>query len=467
MKSKPNIIYIFCDELRVDALQCYGNSYTEVQTPNIDWIAENGVKFNRCYCNSPVCVPSRTSIMTGLYPEDTGVYHNEAAWKNFRLDKDYLTFPEVLEGNGYVTANFGKQHLPLEMNPFMVHNPEGGDGSWGKQMKDKVNLITPGGPFTLLGGKYPDDINEYPPDKVTENALKFMKETNEPYFIRISYLQPHTPVFPKEPFASMYLKSRFRGNSFSHDDISNFEKRFAEVVDMSKMTEEEIHLTKVYYYGLVAWVDEQVGEIMTLLDKNNQLDNTIIIFGADHGASLGENGCYSKHIFAPQSHRVPLLISYKGVLPEGSEVDLICENLDLAKTIFGLTGIDAPKQFRGRDLFNDEPVDEVYSTIGFGHKSSSAYPNIKYGTYYGEKGWPRRACIRTDRYRLDKNIRIDDQPVTKEDEDIFFTDINIYPNENKNLVKDCRYKEVINELLHKLNRHVELSVEPDENMCLR
>ncbi len=91
---RPNVLWIFCDELRTDALGCYGNDYATIRTPNIDRIAASGLRFEQCFVTSPVCVSSRTSMLTGLYPEQTGVYHNEGSWPNFVLDELPVTFPE-------------------------------------------------------------------------------------------------------------------------------------------------------------------------------------------------------------------------------------------------------------------------------------------------------------------------------------------------------------------------------------
>lgn len=467
MDKKPNIIYLFFDELRTDALGCYGNPYTELDTPHIDSIAENGVLFNNCYCNSPVCVPSRMSIMTGLYPEDTGVYHNEAAWKNFKLDKEFITFPEVLAKNGYQTVSFGKTHLPEEIHPFQHENSEGGGMKWGRELdKDEVQLITPGGHKGMIGGRFLLD-KEYPPEKVTQNALEWIKTAEEPYFARISYLQPHTPVFPKPPFDMKYYGRSFPKVLQLREHVSIFEKRFSEVVDSSTLNEEEIYLAQVYYYGLVAWIDEQVGIILDYLKDSNKLDNTIIIFGADHGASLGEGGCYAKHIFAPQSHKVPLIISYPKKLPKGIRKESICENLSLAKTLFALVGIENPKQFKGQDLFSSENKEEVYGTIGFGHKTSKGFPNREYGTYINEYGWPRRACIRTQKYRLDKNIRINGIPASKQDEDIFFVDVTKDKEEITNMLDWKAYETIVDELLNKLNEHIKDCLEPKEELCCR
>ena len=127
--ARPNVVWIYCDELRTDALGCYGTPYAEMQTPHLDAIANSGSIFRNCYCNSPVCVSSRTSVLTGLYAEDTGVYHNEGFWSQYRMDEPLpITIPEVFAQKGYTTANFGKVHIPHQFEPWM-HNEPGRIGS--------------------------------------------------------------------------------------------------------------------------------------------------------------------------------------------------------------------------------------------------------------------------------------------------------------------------------------------------
>lgn len=126
-----NIVHIFCDELRQDALGYYGNAAGTMRTPNMDSVARCGTLFENCFCNSPVCVPSRASMLTGLYPEELGVFHNEAAWTDFTMPCKPLTYPEMLQAAGYHTANFGKTHLPLEMHLFELDDTRGGRCLWG------------------------------------------------------------------------------------------------------------------------------------------------------------------------------------------------------------------------------------------------------------------------------------------------------------------------------------------------
>jgi choline-sulfatase len=458
---KPNIIWIYCDELRTDALGCYGNPHAEIETPNIDWIAQAGTRFANSFCSSPVCVPSRMSTMTGLYPEDTGVYHNEAFWPNFALDRSYLTFPEVFASHGYVTADLGKLHIPRQLVPWQHRNGEGGGMRvfYDDVDRDALQIIQLPGVPTQIGGTYPGD-RPYPPEKLTQNALQWLQTAQAPYLVRLSYLQPHTPVFPRPPYDTLYQGAAFLTALRERGSPSAFERQFAAVQRADEMTPEQVHLVQVYYYGLVSWLDSQVGQILDLLRTSGQIENTILVFGADHGASLGENGCYAKHTFAPQVHRVPLLIAWPGTLPDGQVREDINEGLDLPRTLFGLCGIDTPAQFRGHDLFTSQPPEAVYATIGYGYPHSRAFPNLATGEYVDGRGWPRRACVRTADYRLDKNVRIDGRPALGAEEDVFLADVRTDPGETVNLADDPAHQGTVQRLSAMLDEHIAGGIEP-------
>jgi choline-sulfatase len=135
MTDQPDIIWLYCDELRCDAVGCYGIRWIQPHTPNLDRLAASGVRFVNNFCNSPVCVSSRCCVLGGLYPEDTGIYNNEAAWRHFRLPRPIETFPRVFARQGYGTANFGKIHVCRGMYPgecpdgdiFQYHDGTGGE----------------------------------------------------------------------------------------------------------------------------------------------------------------------------------------------------------------------------------------------------------------------------------------------------------------------------------------------------
>ena len=466
--THPNIIWIYCDELRTDALSCYGNPHTDVQTPHIDSLAETGIRFDNCFCNSPVCVASRASILTALYPEDTGIYHNEAVWPNYQFDQTPLTWPGVLAEQGYDSANFGKVHVPSTLQPWQYSE------TVGSGMREFFNDIdpatleiirTPGMP-TMVGGRYPGD-RPYPANKVTDNALAWLSQQDGPYLARLSYLQPHTPVFPPPPYDTLYQTVPFPDAVTDNSRLSQFEQAFGSVVRADEMPAEDMVRAKAAYYGLVGWIDEQVGRVLAYLRQTGQLEKTIIIFESDHGASHGEGGRYQKQTFAPESQRVPRLLSWPGTIPGGQVRADISKSLDLARTLFALCGLDAPNQFKGRDLLNDPPPEAVYSTIGYGFGSSRAFPNLGVGEVSPGHGWPRRSCIRTQRYRLDKTIRVNGQPVSDADADLFLADMQADPQEGINLAADPTLSEIVTDLSARIDAHTAQSVEVPESYTRR
>lgn len=457
-----NIIYFFCDELRQDALECYGNSAGPMHTPNIDSIAERGYLFQNCFCNSPVCVPSRMSIMTGLYPEDTGVYNNEAALPSFSLPKSVITFPEVLRQAGYRTANFGKTHLPPELHPFETDNSEGSAMTLGLTRSEIQNLkkISPRGVFSFNAASLYPDNKSYYPEQITTNALKWISQQSSPYFVRISYTQPHSPIILKRGYETIYRNYPFRGILPDVSRLSEFEKEFSKIIGLETLTEEELIQCKAYYYGMVCWIDDEIGKILDFLKARGELENTVLILGSDHGALRGECRGLGKHIFHRASQSVPLIIADPDHR-ESRQISSLCSNIDLAQTLFSLVGIPTPFQFKGRDLFSDAAPSPVFATIGYGEANSCAFPARQLGQLPGQRGWPRRSCIRQGHYRLDLNTRINGCYPPLNESDSFFVDCQRYPDEDCNMISDSAYTSIIEDLTKKLLEHCSSPVEVD------
>lgn len=460
---KPNIIWIYCDELRTDALGCYGHETVEMKTPNIDALAESGVRFTDCFCTSPVCVASRTSMLTGLHPEETGVYHNEGYWPPFKLDNPPLTFPEVFSQERYTTANFGKVHIPRAFSPWHISDESGGgmgdemDGVFENVKKyDVVNDKKR--PWMIFAGTWPDEL-PYLPAQVVPNALQFIDETDGPYLCRISLLQPHTPILVPKPFDQLYDPKEFRDANAWNPEGSIFDRLIGEMCLSDHQTPKNIQLMQAHYYGLTAWVDSQVGLVIDYLRARGDLENTILVFEADHGVSLGEGHRYHKLTYNPEVHRVPRIISYPAALPRGQVSGTLTQTIDMPRTLFGLAGIEAPSQFKGRDVFSEPEPESIFSTIGFGWDDSYTAPFARMGRYTGDRGWPRRSCIRTGQYRLDKNVRINGQSVKPEDEDIFFVDYKNDPEEIGNLIGNPEYQDLAEALSIRLDEHVRNSLE--------
>ncbi len=461
-----NVIMIFCDELRQDALGCYGNSAGQMRTPHMDAIAESGCLFSNCFCNSPICVPSRASLLTGLYPEDTGVYDNEGAFPQYRMDRIPVTFPEVLAQAGYRTASFGKTHLPPQMHPFETDNQEGGEMSLGLSPAERQNLdrISPRGAFAFNAASLYPEGREYYPERVTKNALAWFSEQDGPFFLRVSYTQPHSPIIVKPGYEKKYGDIPFSGALPDVSGLSVFEQSFARIIALDTLTEEEIVKIKRYYYGLVAWIDDEVGKIIDCLRQKGLLENTYVMLSADHGALRGECRGLGKHVFQRASQAVPLIIAGPGI-EAGTRREDLCSNIDIARTVFGLLGISAPAQFKGEDLFQESGPRDVYATIGYGEPFSRVFPNRNLGKMPGYEGWPRRSCIRRGHYRLDLNTRIDGKrPDSAAGEDLFFTDCRKYPMEDVNLAGDPAYQEILQDMLAALREHTASPTEIDPGM---
>lgn len=466
--TPPNIIWIYCDELRTDALGCYGHPHADIRTPHIDSLAETGIRFAHTFCNSPVCVASRTSVLTALYPEQTGVFHNEAVWPNYRFPDPPRTFPRLFADAGYATANFGKVHVPASLDVWQQSDPTGGGmrAFYDLATPEELQPIRPPGIPTVIGGVFPDD-RPFPAAAVTDNALAWLARTDGPFFARLSILQPHTPVFPPARLAQLYADAAFPTDVPDVDGLSRFERRFGEVSQGYRLPRADRLRAKAAYYALVGWIDEEVGRLLAGLRQQGLLERTIVVFDADHGCSLGEGRRYQKQTFAPESQRVPRLISWPGTLPGGQVRTDLNESLDLARTLCALADIQPDNAFRGRDLLADDPPDAVFSTIGYGFPSSRAFPNLGKGSFGDGHGWPRRACIRTGQFRLDKNVRINGAPPPPDAADVFLADWQADPAEATNLAADPAYAETVRTLSARLDAHCAESVEVPEAWTLR
>ncbi|MGW5718754.1 sulfatase family protein [Amycolatopsis sp. NPDC003865] len=452
MSARPNILWLYCDELRADALGCYAEGGgLSPRTPHVDALAEDAVVFDRCYTNSPVCVPSRTSTLTGLPPERTGVFHNEAAAGGRPLPAGVVTFPELFADAGYATASFGKEHLPPELKPWQVDDHTGAGMRDPLSGADEGSLVrTPGMRF-VVGGRHSGEA--FVPEEVTRRAIAWLRAVDGPFLLRASFLQPHTPVVAPERWARLFPPEAQAGHALDGDpDGSRFDHRFAELNGGREMPEAELRQAQADYLALVAWVDEQIGLVLRELENRGLAENTMVVLTSDHGVHLGEGGAFGKHTFAPQSHRVPLIVRRPG-RSGGERRDELVQSLDLARTLLATAGIPAAVPMAGRDLFGEPEPDHVLATIGYGDPASRAFPNRDEGTWDDGRGWPRRSCIRTRRYRLDATVRIDGHPAAPGEEDVFLADSLADPRELRNLAESPAHEGIRDALLRELRAH--------------
>lgn len=431
-----NILWILADELRASALGSEGGAWGPVATPAIDALAARGTRFPRHWCNAPACVPARTSLLTARPPECTGVYSNEGAWPSYPLPVRHRTFPEHFAAAGWRVASFGKTHHPAAYTPWPESDETGsGMGDFAALCPpERLEPIVPRGIRSPVGGVFPDDL-PYPPEAVTQNALAWLARAaarREPFLLRVSYLQPHTPVFPPARFRARFPAADWPGHDLPRGYGSLFEETFAEIAGGRALTHAEMQRAQADYHALVAWLDGEVGKLLDALEALGLAKATAIALTSDHGASLGENGLIGKVVFAPQSQRVPLILAGPGV-PAGQVDDGLSEALDLARTFCALAGLRPDPGFEGRDLLSDPPPEAVFAVVGQGAPGSRASSASNLGTWPDGRGWPRRACLRTRDWRFDMNVRQDGAPVADADADPFLADLRADPEERVNL----------------------------------
>lgn len=463
MMGKPNILWIMADELRASALGCYGESWAPVATPNIDALAARGVMFTNNFCNSPVCVPSRMSILTAAPPERTGIYFNEGAWKSFPIPVRLKTFPEHFAEHGYRTATLGKSHYAQAYTPWQEDNGAGSSMHGFGLETDPAPLepIVPRGIPSPVGGRFPSD-RLYPPEQVTWNAVRWLANAGEQAFLlRISYLQPHTPVLPPQHYRDLYRASDWPGADLPLGYGSDYEEAYAEIVGGREFSHQQLQQAQADYHALTSWLDTQVGLVLSALRTLGLEENTIVAFTSDHGASLGENGLFGKVVCAPQSQRTPFIISWRRQLPEGARRTDLTENMDLARTLCDLAGLAPYAAFEGRSVFSDPPPEAIFATVGTGALGAKGSAAANRGSWRNGGGWPRRSCVRTANWRFDMNIRQDGKRVLEAEEDWFLANVVDDPRELINLAHDPEHREVVSSLRDRILSLAASAVEPD------
>ncbi|NRA38321.1 MAG: sulfatase-like hydrolase/transferase, partial [Planctomycetes bacterium] len=308
MNKHKHILWIYSDELRADSLSCYGGPAG--LTPHLDRLAEQGVRYDQSWCSSPVCVPSRVSALTALPATKTGIYHNEAAWGNFTYHNPPQSWVTDFAEAGYRTVNVGKIHVAKGLHTFAEDYTANGDmgGILNAIDKQELNIITPPGVSTSIGGRWPKG-QAFPPEEVTRTTIDILKNTGDKaLLLRASYLQPHTPVTPPEELIKAWDHLPIETKYHLAHGPSQFEKKMEENIQSHHMDIQKAKECWIAYHALVHWLDIQVGALLDALEENGLSDDTLILFTADHGASLGEKGLWAKQSFSRGSHQVPMII---------------------------------------------------------------------------------------------------------------------------------------------------------------
>lgn len=375
-EQKFNVLFIISDDLTMTSLSCYGNTVCE--TPNIDALAERGVRFTRAFCQATYCGPSRASFMSGYYPHATGVL----GYKSPRPQiGDRETWSQHFMNNGYYSARVSKiYHMGVPggieagtdgaddeaswTERFNSQGPEWrapGDAELLQNNPDGTRLPSGGNMFTVVEADGDDMVHS--DGKTSAKAVELIEQhKDEPFWLGVGFVRPHVPfVAPRAyydpilPFDSMVLPEKVPGD---WDDIPQAGINYCTSENM-KMDVRRQKKAIGGYYASVAFVDAQVGKVLDALDRNGLRDKTIVIFTSDHGFHLGEHDFWAKVSLRDESSGVPLIISVPGKEP--AVCDSFVELLDLYPTISSLCGLDVPARLQGENIapMLDDPTVQV------------------------------------------------------------------------------------------------------------
>jgi len=350
---KLNVLFIASDDMRPD-LGCYGSAV--VKSPHLDRLAARGVRFDRAYCQYPLCNPSRSSLFTGRYPTTTGVMENLTYFRD--AHPDWVTLPQHFKNNGYVTARTGKQfHGGMDDEPSWVEGAEKG-GATRPQPNPDARKKQAQNSDRWQAQDAPEDNN--PDFKSASRGIELLeKYKDQPFFIAVGFAKPHSPpVAPKkyfEPYdaAKMPLPVDFKPHPTLPDGFpaASMPMRNGDLFIGRDASESEARDVVRAYYACISFVDAQVGRLLDALDRLKLRENTIVVFWGDHGYHLGEKGKWSKHnsLFEVGT-RVPLLIHAPGMAGNGKASPRTVEFVDIYPTLAELCGLPNPAGLEGDSL---------------------------------------------------------------------------------------------------------------------
>lgn len=339
-EGKPggyNVLFLMTDEHNPAVLGCSGDKL--VQTPALDSLAATGVRFTAAYCQNPICVPSRVSLVSGRMPSNIGVRGNGASPKY----EGITTLADAFVQGGYQAAWLGKTHWgdPRFQKSGKRDMGENGRGENGNRLPQESSIS-------------PWPVERNPEHLITNEAIEFLeKHKDGRFFLGVSFSKPHFPFTIQEKYYDLYRGkvSPPRAAPELINELPAISQKERARYRLAEATEEDVLRTKAIYYGMVTYVDEEFGRILNKLDELGLRENTIIVYTADHGEMLGDRGLWYKNSFLDGSVRVPFLWSFPKELPQGKVVSAPAMNLDIFPTLCDLAGLPKPEGLEGHSLF--------------------------------------------------------------------------------------------------------------------
>ncbi|MCK5135890.1 MAG: sulfatase [Bacteroidales bacterium] len=430
------------DDHASGAISAYGNSLLE--TPNIDKLADQGMRFNNCFNIVSLCGPSKAAILSGKYSIHNGYMRNGDSF-----ERNQTTFPKLLQQAGYETAIIGKWHLVTQPAGFDYYNVIPFQGKffdcpmketgqkW--QDRDKGGIIQPG----------------YLTEVITDKAIDWLKNRDKkrPFYLLVHHKAPHEPYHYPERYEEL-LEDKTIAEPDNFNDsfdgrnhvLANNECRYSKFSYISMPFLKDIlpqdmengtadYKTVSYpivmkgYHRLVAALDENIGRLMDFVDNSELEKNTIVVYTSDNGWFLGDHGLFNKMWMYEESLHVPLIIRYPGKIKPATMSDDFVSVLDFAPTFLDYAGIKKPVQFQGQSI---KPV--------LSGNTPDDWKSAHFYHYFGQFEVPSHYGIRTNDYKLIYFYEAEQEPKWE------LYDMKNDPKEMVNLIHNPEYTDIFKNL---------------------
>lgn len=451
-KAKPNILFIISDEHNATVLGANGNKI--ISTPNMDSLAAGGISFDACYCNSPLCVPSRESFLSGQYISRNGVWSNSCELPR----ADIPSVPSLLNAAGYESFLCGKMHLAADRRYGYVDvgfngNNSHKSGRVSRRAADDLPGHGLSGRFKNFHTGEHSSILEHDL-KVTQGVVEFLKQRTanaKPFFLTAGFIAPHFPLIVPEKYWKNYA-GRIPMPNIPAGYLESLPLNYKHLragFQMENVPADIVKKGRELYYGLTQWLDDQIGQVLAALRASSFADNTIIIYTTDHGENMGEHGLWWKNAMFDTATHIPLIVNWPPRWKGGARRTGVCSLVDVARTMVEMGGGTAPDNWDGTSMlawldhadapWKDQAVVEYYS-----HPIASGYVMMRKGHFKYTYHTPADAK----------------HPAERE-----LYDLSTDPGEVKNLAADPAYAGKISELHAALLKELRENPEDTEKRC--
>ncbi|MBS1879670.1 MAG: sulfatase-like hydrolase/transferase [Actinobacteria bacterium] len=376
--SDFNVLWLMTDEQRTDSLGCYGSGWA--RTPTLDRLATEGVRFETALTPAPICGPARSAILSGRYPHQTGIWSNDQAEGSARAEEGDAPRPappltSLLPAAGYRTASFGKHHhLTAPARAFQTQRHDvhehlerrrhGAGDLWLSREVDYFGYAErwrqgefdvvqyPPEPYPwVLAGRFPGSWAETAEARVVAAGKAWLEEATSspaPFFLRLSFNGPHTPVAPPAPWDTCIDPGEIAltGPAGLPSGSPPWLRDLAAIAASSRLSDRELRRARQAYYGEVAFLDWLIAELLEWMDARGLLENLLVVFCSDHGNHLGDFGLLQKQTFFEPSVNVPYIFWGPGLVARREPVPTPVGIIGLLPTVLDLLGLELPRDLR-------------------------------------------------------------------------------------------------------------------------